>query len=57
MQTSFTSRQPAVERMMHELATAQESSANWFAAYTNSHHEKRVATHFGERQIESFLPL
>src|ERR1700687_1629624 len=57
MQTRFTSRQPAVEQMMRELATAQESSANWFAAYTNSHHEKRVASHFGERQIESFLPL
>jgi transcription antitermination factor NusG len=36
---------------------ALESSANWFAAYTNSHHEKRVASYFGERQIESFLPL
>lgn len=37
--------------MSHEL------SASWFAAYTNSHHEKRVAWYFGERQIESFLPL
>ena len=42
---------------MHRLAAAQESSANWFAVYTNSHHEKRVASHCGERQIESFLPL
>ena len=42
---------------MHRLAAPQESSANWFAAYTNSHHEKRVASHFGERQIESFLPM
>jgi len=57
MQTSFASRQPAVEQKMHGLATAQESSANWFAAYTNSRHEKRVVSHFGERQIESFLPL
>ena len=61
MQTSFASRQPALEQAvaqkMHGLAAAQESSANWFAAYTNSHHEKRVASHFGERQIESFLPL
>src|SRR6202158_6568461 len=57
MQTSFTSRQLAIEQMMHGLAAAQESSTNWFAAYTNSHHEKRVASHFGERQIESFLPL
>jgi len=57
MQTSFASRQPAVGQKMHRLAAAQESSANWFAAYTNSHHEKRVASHCGERQIESFLPL
>src|SRR6266478_5383787 len=57
MQTSFASRQPAVGQKMHRLAAAQESSANWFAAYTNSHHEKRVASHFAERRIESFLPL
>src|SRR5229473_3516732 len=61
MQTSFASRQPAreqaVAQKMSKLATPQGSSANWFAAYTNSRHEKRVASHFGERQIESFLPL
>ncbi len=32
-------------------------SLHWFAVYTNSHHEKRVAEHFGLRQIENFLPL
>ena len=61
MQTSFASRQPALEQAVAQkmpgLAAAREPSANWFAAYTNSHHEKRVASHFGERQIESFLPL
>jgi transcription antitermination factor NusG len=61
MQTSFASRQPALEQAvaqkMSELAADREFSANWFAAYTNSHHEKRVVSHFGERQIESFLPL
>lgn len=31
--------------------------ARWFAVYTNSRHEKRVAKHFDERHIESFLPL
>jgi len=30
---------------------------HWFAAYTNSHREKRVASHLTERQVESFLPL
>jgi hypothetical protein len=57
MQASFASRQPTVEQKMQGWAAAQESSANWFAAYTDSHPEKRVASHFGERQIESFLPL
>jgi len=29
----------------------------WFAVYTNSRHEKIVARHFSQRQIESFLPI
>src|ERR1700693_3800845 len=61
MQASFASRQPALEQALEQklpgLAPAREPSANWFAAYTNSHHEKRVASHFAERQIESLLPL
>jgi transcription antitermination factor NusG len=36
---------------------APESSANWFAAYTLSHHEKRAAKLLAARQIESYLPL
>lgn len=31
--------------------------ARWYAAYTASCREKRVAEHLGMRQIESFLPL
>lgn len=42
---------------MDGLAAAQKFSVNSFAVYTNSHHEKRVASHLAERQIESFLPL
>jgi transcription antitermination factor NusG len=42
---------------MQGMAAALEFSANWFAAYTNSHHEKCVAEHLVERQVESFLPL
>jgi transcription antitermination factor NusG len=38
-------------------AATRESSLCWVAAYTSSHHEKRVASHLSERQIESFLPL
>jgi transcription antitermination factor NusG len=31
--------------------------ANWFAVYTTPRHEKRVAQHLGQRQIEFYLPL
>jgi transcription antitermination factor NusG len=29
----------------------------WFALYTTSRHEKRVALHLSQRQIECYLPL
>lgn len=32
-------------------------SPKWFAVYTISRHEKRVAQHFSQRQIEHYLPL
>jgi transcription antitermination factor NusG len=31
--------------------------ANWFALYTTSRHEKRVAQHLSHRDIECYLPL
>lgn len=30
---------------------------NWYAVYTTCRHEKRVADHFAQREIEHFLPL
>jgi len=57
MPMNLACRSRAREEETNGSRAAQESSANWFAAYTNSHHEKRVAACFGERQIESFLPL
>src|SRR6266436_1290895 len=59
MRTGLAPRQqdPTREPEMNGVAAAPNVFANWFAAYTNSHHEKRVASHFAERQIESFLPL
>jgi transcription antitermination factor NusG len=32
-------------------------SPRWYAVFTAPRHEKRIAWHFGQRQIESFLPL
>ena len=57
MQTGLGAGPRASEQKMDELAAAPAFSANWFAAYTSSHHEKRVASYFAERLIESFLPL
>lgn len=37
--------------------TDQDHRGQWFAVYTASRHEKRVAEHFNIRQIEHFLPL
>jgi len=34
-----------------------ELGSPWFAVYTTSRHEKRVAQHMGQREIEHFLPL
>jgi transcription antitermination factor NusG len=38
-------------------ATPVMSSGHWYAAYTCTHHEKRVAQQLDERQVENFLPL
>lgn len=34
-----------------------DSPRQWFAVVTRSHHEKRVAQQYTERQIDHFLPL
>jgi transcription antitermination factor NusG len=38
-------------------AQPPNSARNWFAVYTTSRHEKRVARNLGQRQIEHFLPI
>jgi transcription antitermination factor NusG len=42
---------------IYPFAKPSVVSANWFAVYVTSRHEKRVALHFAQRQIEHFLPL
>jgi transcription antitermination factor NusG len=34
-----------------------EEQRKWFAVYTRSHHEKRVAQYYAERNIEHLLPI
>jgi transcription antitermination factor NusG len=38
-------------------AVPTEHRAHWFAVYTTCRHEKRVAQHMEQREIEHFLPL
>jgi transcription antitermination factor NusG len=38
-------------------ALAHLPATNWFAACTYSHHEKKIASCFRDREIECFLPL
>jgi transcription antitermination factor NusG len=45
---------PSNSAMTH---TPVLGSSQWYAAYTCTHHEKRVAQQLDERQVENFLPL
>ena len=38
-------------------AVVADATRRWFAAYTSSRHEKRVAEHLAMRDVEVFLPL
>ncbi|MGB0063011.1 MAG: UpxY family transcription antiterminator [Terracidiphilus sp.] len=39
------------------LVADRAQSSRWFALYTASRHEKHVAKHLGQREVEFFLPL
>jgi transcription antitermination factor NusG len=43
--------------MTEGLGLARHLAANWFAVYTSSRHEKKVAAYFAAREIQFFLPL
>jgi transcription antitermination factor NusG len=43
--------------MAQELEFNAEKVRKWYAVFTMARHEKQIARHFGQREIESFLPL
>ena len=45
------------ERSAPEGAPGMDLELKWFAVYTASRHEKKVAQHLTQRQIEHYLPL
>jgi transcription antitermination factor NusG len=57
MQQYLSPRPSVIEETTSGALAAPEAPARWYAAYTSSHHERRVVSHFTERGIESFLPL
>lgn len=40
-----------------EVSAKVTNSPRWFALYTTSRHEKRIAQHLRQREIEHYLPL
>lgn len=40
-----------------EVEFIKEKFPRWYAVFTMSRHEKQIAWHLGQREIESFLPL
>lgn len=52
MQTGCTAPQAAMERMRQASA-----GTLWYAIYTRSRHEKRVAEQLEQKKIPTFLPL
>ena len=54
-----TMAQPlAIDAELNSLANdTVHSPVLWYAGYTSSRHEKRVAEHFAQRGVEHFLPL
>jgi hypothetical protein len=53
MQTSIQS-EIGPEQFDCGVTAVRETPKKWFAAYTSSHHEKRVAAQLALRQIEFF---
>jgi len=42
---------------LSEVIDVEQKTAQWYAVYTNSRHEKVVARQLQDRSIETFLPL
>lgn len=53
---TFGTSSAAAGRAASDTGIARAASS-WFAVYTTSRHEKRVAQHFDQRGIEHYLPL
>ena len=59
MDSKKFSEKPAMASapFLSEVNDVEQKTAQWFAVYTNSRHEKVVARQLQDRSIETFLPL
>jgi transcription antitermination factor NusG len=46
-----------LSRNLDLVPAAPDEQRRWFAVFTRSHHEKRVAQYYAERNIEHLLPV
>ena len=56
---SLTMAKPCLEgaRLSSSRVSAEDSTSHWYAAYTQSRHEKVVEKHLRMREVETYLPL
>ena len=55
MGTQLVNRGPAL--VPDAFSGSRDEQRRWFAVFTRSHHEKRVAQYYEERRIEHLLPI
>ena len=48
---------PGPSPSLEVITGCMDEQRKWFAVFTRSHHEKRVAQYYAERGIEHFLPI
>jgi len=57
IQSTMTQPIPIDSELNSLAKNTVQSQMLWYAGYTASRHEKRVAEHFAQRGVEHFLPL
>src|SRR5580765_184332 len=57
IQSTMTQPIPIDSELNSLAENTVQSQMLWYAGYTASRHEKRVAEHFAQRGVEHFLPL
>jgi transcription antitermination factor NusG len=57
LQQNYLQTERATPNSPPEVVSDALQARKWFALYTTARHEKRVAEHLAQRQIERYLPL